>query len=145
VCSRCSRGLAVVTIVSPKVGFPYPHKRVHGEAGDANRPSWHRSFRGLVVASAGPEPVVVKRARSGNASPSKVQPFKGARSILLSSWSSVEQKGARQGSEGLLDPPVFELLRLFQLKTLLVYNSGSCAQVDMLRYDCLKRLRNLLT
>jgi hypothetical protein len=41
--------------------FPYPHKRVHGEAGDANRPSWHRSFRGLVVASAGPEPVVVKR------------------------------------------------------------------------------------
>jgi hypothetical protein len=41
--------------------FPYPHERVPGEAGDADRPSHVSSFRGWGVASAGPEPVVAKR------------------------------------------------------------------------------------
>jgi hypothetical protein len=41
--------------------FPYPHERASGEVGDANRPNYHGPFRGFVVGSAGPEPVVVKR------------------------------------------------------------------------------------
>jgi hypothetical protein len=41
--------------------FPYPHERVPGEVGDADRPNCCQSFRGLVVASAGPEPIVAKR------------------------------------------------------------------------------------
>ena len=41
--------------------FPYPHERVPGEVGDANRPDYRGSLRGLVVASAEPEPIVVKR------------------------------------------------------------------------------------
>jgi hypothetical protein len=41
--------------------FPYPHKSAPGKAGDANRPNHGWSFRGLIVGSAGPEPVVAKR------------------------------------------------------------------------------------
>ena len=41
--------------------FPYPHERVPGEVGDANRPNHCQSLRGLVVASAGPCLVVAKR------------------------------------------------------------------------------------
>jgi hypothetical protein len=41
--------------------FPYPHERVPGEVGDANRPNRCQSLRGLVVVSAEPEPVVAKR------------------------------------------------------------------------------------
>jgi hypothetical protein len=41
--------------------FPYPHERVPGEAGDANRPNCCRSLRGPVVESAETELVVAKR------------------------------------------------------------------------------------
>ena len=42
--------------------FPYPHERVPGQAGDANRPVSPRAPSGVRwVARAGPEPVVAKR------------------------------------------------------------------------------------
>jgi hypothetical protein len=41
--------------------FPYPHKRVPGEIGDANRPNHFPSLRGRGVASAEPKPIVAKR------------------------------------------------------------------------------------
>jgi hypothetical protein len=41
--------------------FPYPHERVPGEVGDANRPNHLQPLRGRWVVSAEPKPVVAKR------------------------------------------------------------------------------------